>query len=227
MLKTKSKIFKIILILNLVLLLTGTGIAAHHLFFNRIEIKIDKIEWIDEFKMTIAEIELKNEPCFLIIDSENSKVISEGEIQIQKQNIKIGKCTNSKILVPLRIESKIKKDGNLFFVPQFRARIKGPETEKLKADFSLYLLTNNCIENRETIQGKNFVLCDINIASSNVRSFSITERRKNILSDKIMVMADKHDYTLVLKVSPCLETVKNLSSFSIIIENITPEVIVN
>ena len=220
----KSKIFKIGLFLFLTLFLIGTGVAAHHIFFRQIEIKIEQIEWVDEFKMEIAEIELRDEPCFLVIEPKDPKTILEGEIQIQKQNINIGHCTNSRILIPLRVRSKVKGNENLFFIPQFRARITGEE--ELRADFSLHLLTNNCPEDREKIQGKNFILCNLNIHSSNVKSFSITEKRKNTLAEEIRIMANKNDYILVLKIFPCLETVKNFSSFLITVENITPELII-
>ena len=233
MLAQMSKPFKLVLILSLSLLLIATAIAAHHLFFTEIKIEIKEIGWIEEFTMTIPGLELDNKPCFLVVGTENAQV-EEEKINIEKRDIKVGICTNSKILVPLRIKSQIKEHQNLFFVPEFEARIKGGEkTEeedlRLRADFSLYLLTNNCPEDRERIQLKNNnnVLCDI-ISSRrpDIMSFRITETRKNILATKIQEMTNKHDYTLVLKVSPCLERMRNLSSFSIKIENIVPRLII-
>ena len=221
--------------LNLFLFLIGTGVVAHQIFFRRIEIKIEQIEWVDEFKIEVAKIELKDEPCVLVIEPEDSKIISEKELQIQKKGINIGKCTNSKILVPLKIKSRVEKDKNLFFIPQFRARIQGGERTasedlRLRADFSLYLKTNlnKCPENRQGIdlQNKNLVLCPVEISSSRVMSFNITEKRKNSLADEILAITNRHNYILVLKISPDLEIVRNLSYFLITIENITPELII-
>jgi len=224
----ESKFFKIFLICNLFLLLTGTAIIANRLFFREIEIKIEGIEWVEEFKIEIPEIKLNN-PSILVIGPDKA-TIKEDKLEIHKQGTQIGKNLNSQILIPLRIESK-KEDKSLFFIPQFRAKIIGgekigEEDLRLKANFSLYLLTNNCPEDREKIQGQNFILCDIEISSSNVMSFSITERRKNILVNEIKNLTNKQYYILALKIAPDLKKIKNLSSFSIIVENITPELIV-
>ena len=230
MLGKKSKIFKIALFQNLFLLLVGVGVVAYYIFFRQIEIKIEQIEWVEEFAITIPELRI-DEPCFLVATTTVQN--AEGKVEIEKQDIKIGVCTNSKILVPLRIKSDIKKYPDLFFVPRFRAEIEGGERTKeedlrLRANFSLHLLTNNCPQDTERIQIQNsdFVLCDIEVSSSNVMSFSITERRKNLLAEKIIEKTDRNDYVFVIKVAPCLKKVRNLSSFSIRIENIAPELII-
>ena len=83
----------------------------------------------------------------------------------------------------------------------------------------------------EKIKGNNFVFCNTGIYSGEpgpyelTKSFNITDRRKNILAEKIRTMTNKNNYVLALKIIPDLEVIKNLSSFSIIIENITPELI--
>jgi Na+-transporting NADH:ubiquinone oxidoreductase subunit NqrF len=230
MLNKKSKIFKIVLFCNLFLLLTGVGVIAHQLFFTQIDIRIEEIRWIDEFKMEMAEIELKNQSCILVINSNGARIIEQNKLQIQKQNLQIGHCTNSQILVPLRIKSNIKRDGNLFFVPQFRAEIKGGEN--LKANFSLYLQADKCQQGQEKIQGNGFVLCNIGIYSGepgsreSTKTFNITDRRKNLLADRIRTMTNRNNYVLILKISPNLQLIRDLSSFSITIENITPELII-
>jgi len=225
-----SKFFKIFLICNLFLLLAGAVVIANRLFFREIEIKIEGIEWVEEFKIEIPKIEL-NDPSILVIRPDKA-TIKEDKLEIRKQGAKIGKNLNNQTLIPLRIESK-KEDKSLFFIPQFRARIIGGEKVgeqdlRLRADFSLYLLTDKCPANRDRgkIIGRNFVLCDTGISSSNVMSFSITERRKNILISEIKNLANKSDYILAIKIAPDLKKVKNLSSFSITVENIIPELII-
>ncbi len=229
----KSKIFKISLSLAVVFFATGTGIIADQLLFREIEIQIVGLQWVEEFRMRVAEITL-DEPCLLVIksktseDSENSEIVlKDRRLVIRKQKVKIGACTNRRILVPLRIENiSEKKNKPFFFVPQFRASITGGE-EQLEADFSLHLKATQCQEGQEKIKGKNFVLCNIDVSSSNVRSFSITELRKNTLAGAIKNLAtNRDDYTLVLKIAPDLEVVRDISSFSISIENITPELVI-
>lgn len=225
---------RIILFLVIFLFLIGTASAAHQIFFRKIEIKIEGVEWVEEFKINIVDIELKNEPCFLIIKPDNSE-IREGVLAFDKKNITMGNCTNSQFLVPLRVKSN-KEKNNLFFIPQFRARViggenlrnKGGEDLRLRADFSLYLWTtaDKCPIERGRIQGDNFVLCNIGITSSNVMIFNITEKRKNTLVKEIKELTDKKDYILVLKIAPDLKIIKNISSFSIAIENIVPELII-
>jgi hypothetical protein len=227
MVNKKSKIVKIILFFNLFLLLAGAVVVANHIFFREIEIKITGIEWVEEFKIEIAEIEIKNKPSVLIINPDRG-VIEQGRLQLHIQHIEIGHYTNSKILLPLRITSEEAR-GN-FFVPQFTARIKG--AEGLEANFSLYLQANECQQGQEKIQGNGFVLCNIGIYSGEpgprelTRTFNITDRRKNLLADKIRTMVNKNNYVLVLKIAPDLGKIKNMSSFSITIENITPELII-
>ena len=227
MIDKKAKFLKIFLLSNIFLLLTGSGIIAHRLLFNEIEIKMEEINFVEEFKIEVAEVKLKERPGILII-SPDKATIEGKKLQIEKQGTQIGTLTNSQILIPLRVKSNIKRDKNLFFIPQFRARIKGTEEIKLKANFSLYLKTDNCPKNREKIEleNKGLVLCQVNIRSSNVGSFTLTERRKNILTDEIIALTNKNNYLLALKITPDLEILKNLSSFSIIIENITPELII-
>ena len=227
MIDKKVKFFKIFLLSNIFLLLTGSGIIAHRLLFNEIEIKMKEIDWIEEFKIEVAEVKLKERPDILVI-SPNKAIIENKKLQIEKQGAQIGALTNSQILIPLRVKSNVEKNKNLFFIPQFRAKIKGTEEIKLKANFSLYLKTDNCPKNREKIEleNKGLVLCQVDIRSSNVGSFTLTERRKNILANEISTLTDKNNYLLALKIAPDLEILKNLSSFSIIIENITPELII-
>jgi len=222
----KSKIFKIFLWCSLFFLLAGTAVIANRLFFREIEIKIGGIRWVEEFKIEIPEIEFKNSPSILVINPNRARIEQE-KLQIQKQNTEINKHTNNKILVPIRTSSE------KFFIPQFRAKIVGGEkTEnkdlRLRANFSLYLLTavDKCPKDKTSITGRNFVLCDIEISSSNVMSFNITDRRKNILAENIKNLTDKNDYILALKIAPDLERIKTLSSFSITIENIVPELVI-
>lgn len=233
MLGIKYKMFKIGCFLGIPLFLIGIGVVAHNVFFREIEVGIKQIIWVEEFKIEIPEIIL-DEPCILVVETKNleglkSSEIVDGGLIIQKQNIEMGACTNRRILVPLRIENIAKNNNRpFFFVPGFRARIIGEE--QLKANFSLYLKVNGvCPEGKETrIRGDGFVLCDLNISSTNVKSFSITEIRKNILAEAVKSLVNRDDYILVLEIAPDLEIIKdnNLTSFSITIENITPEVII-
>jgi len=228
MLNKKPKAFKIFLFCNLFLLLIGAGVTAHYIFFTQVDIKIEEIKWLDEFKIEIAKINLKERPDILVI-SPNKAIIKSKRLEIKKQNIEIGHQTNNQILIPFKIKSNIERDKNLFFIPQFRAKITG--AENLKANFALYLKTTQCQKEQEKIKGNNFVFCNTGIYSGEpgpyelTKSFNITDRRKNILAEKIRTMTNKNNYVLALKIIPDLEVIKNLSSFSIIIENITPELI--
>ncbi len=108
----------------------------------------EQIEWVDGFGMEIAEITL-DKPCFLVIKSDNSE-IKKGVLTFDKKNITMGHCTNSRILAPLRVRSN-KGNKNLFFVPQFKARIIGEEKatkdsqgSRPRAEFSLHLKAIQC-----------------------------------------------------------------------------------
>ncbi len=60
--------------------------------------------------------------------------------------------------------------------------------------------------------------------------FNITETRKKTLASEIKAITNKNDYILVLEIVPDSEAIRNLlnndASFSITIENITPELII-